>query len=117
VRSRRCTIEVPGDVCRVVEQASEVERAHVVELLAGDGAEHWLDVLDPPLQRRVASNDVGLCGLEHAIVPPQNDERQDHPPVLGLLVDAPQLVRDGPDEGGVASNLLVAAHLMNPVEL
>ena len=45
-----------------------------------------------------------LRRLEHAVEPPQHGERQDHLAVLGLLVVAPQQVRDRPDERRVVAN-------------
>src|SRR5581483_458419 len=99
--------QVPGDVGRVVEQPREVERARVVDLAdAGDRLEHRTDVLD--LQRLATRQNVCLRGLEHAVEPAQHDEREDHPPVLRLLVDAAELVRDRPDEGSVVAGVAVA---------
>jgi hypothetical protein len=58
----------------------------------------------------VAGKHIAFRRLEHAVEAPQHDERQNHTPVLGLLVDAAQLVRHRPDEGGVVSQLMVGAH-------
>jgi hypothetical protein len=94
--------EVAGDVGRVVQHAAEVERARVVDPSdTGDRLEYRLDVVDDALQRRVPREHFRLRRLEHAVQPAQDDERQDHPPVLGLLVDAAELVGDRPDEARV----------------
>jgi hypothetical protein len=103
-------VEVALDVRRVVEQAAEVERADVVELLARDRLQHRRDVLDATLQRLVTSEDSGLRRLEHAVEPAENDERKDHASVLGLLVDTAKLVGDRPYEGSVVSELGIGAH-------
>src|SRR5581483_2308422 len=68
------------------------------------------DVLDPALELRCPREHIRLRRLEYAVEPAKDDERQDHPPVLRLLVDAAQLVGDRPDEAGVVLDLLIAAH-------
>ena len=45
-----------------------------------------------------AGEDLLLRGLEDAVEPAEDDQRQDDPPVLGLLVVAPEQVGDRPDE-------------------
>ena len=58
------------------------------------------DVLDAALEGREAGEDLLLRRLEDAVEPAQHDERQDDPPVLGLLVVAPEQVGDRPDRAG-----------------
>jgi hypothetical protein len=103
---------VAGNVRGVVEEASEVERARVVELLARDGLEDGLHVLNLALQLHRSFEDGCLGRLEDAVESSQDDERQDHAAILGLLVDATQLVGDRPDEGRVVPNTGIA-HLRN----
>ena len=88
--------EVAGDLGRVGEDLLEGQRAGVVDLDAGDRLEDRADVLDAALEGREAGEDLLLRGLEDAVEPAQHDERQDDPPVLGLLVVAPEQVGDRP---------------------
>ena len=93
--------QVAGDLGRVGEDLLEGQGRGVVDLDAGDRLEDRADVLDAALEGREAVEDLVLRRLEDAVEPAQHDERQDDPPVLGLLVVAPQQVGDRPDEAGV----------------
>ncbi len=59
---------------------------------------------------------LGLGRLQHAVEPAQDDHRQDEPPVLRLLVVAPQQVSHRPDERRVvAAGLAVCSrHNFSP---
>jgi len=100
--------QVAGELWRVVEQAREVELRGVVEALTGRRLQHRVEVLDLPAQLRVLREHRLLRRLQHGVEPAQHRERQDHPPVLRLLVDAAQLVGDPPDQIGVRANRRVA---------
>jgi hypothetical protein len=51
-----------------------------------------------------------LRGLEDAVEPTEDDEREDDPPVLRLLVVTPEQVSDRPDEAGVVIDLVRFGH-------
>ena len=93
--------QVPGDLAGVVEEAAEVERRGVEELLPGHVLQHRVDVLDLALQRLGPLQDGGLRGLQHAVEAADNGQGEDDLAVLGLLVVTPEEVGHGPDEGGV----------------
>ena len=79
---------------------AEVERRSVVEALAGLAEQAGIGVqtvLGLGLELGVHCR---LTARQHAVEPTQHHERQDHPPVLGLLVVAAQQIDDRPDEGG-----------------
>lgn len=90
--------EVGCDLGGVGEDLLQGQRAGVVDLDAGDRLENRADVIDAALEGREAAPDLQLRGLEDAVEPSQEDERQDGPPVLRLLVVAPEQVGDGPNE-------------------
>ena len=69
--------------------------------MPGDRLEDGADVLDRPSSDARRARTCCLRGLEDAVEPAQDDERQDDLPVLGLLVVAAQQVGDRPDEAGV----------------
>ena len=54
-----------------------------------------------PTTRSGANTDLGPGGLQDAVEPAEQDERQDDTPVLGPLVVAAQQIGDGPDEARV----------------
>jgi hypothetical protein len=94
--------EVAGHLGRIGEDLLEGQRAGVVDIRqARDRLEDRADVLDLAGERYQAGEDLRLRGLEDAVEPAQHDEREDDPPVLGLLVVTPQQVGDRPDEAGV----------------
>ena len=80
--------QVAGDLGRVGEDRLQGQARGVVDLDAGDRLEDRADVLDASLQGIEAVEDLLLGGLEDAVEPPEDDEREDDAPVLGLLVVA-----------------------------
>jgi len=106
--------QVGGDVVRVLQQLGEVEPAGVVEADAGGLHQH-------PLAQGLGQAEGVLVRLpyrlagegEHLVQAPQEDEREDDPAVLGLLVVAAQQVGHAPDEadlfGEVVHGWLVVA--------
>ena len=96
--------QVVGDIRGVIEQAPEGQRRGVVELLAGDGTEDRVHVLDSPGQlRRLGENGV-LGRLEDAVEAANDGEGQDDFAVLGLLVVSTEQVGHRPDEAGVVAD-------------
>jgi hypothetical protein len=98
--------QVVGDAVGVVEQLPQVERGGVVELLPRRLTQDRVDVDHPTLQSGGGPEDLLLCGLEHAVEPSQDDQGQDDPAILGLLVVTPQEIGDRPDECGVVADRL-----------
>jgi hypothetical protein len=78
----------------------QVERRGVVEKPAGFPQEEGLWIQPGLLALLLFREHRGLCGLEHAIQPAQDSEREDDLPVFRLLVVAAQEIGDGPEEGG-----------------
>ena len=94
--------EVRRDVVGVVEQRLERVRARVVEGMSGDFAKalvHHLGI--DPIDRRCLVHRLGdlfLRAGQHAVKAPDHCQRQNDVAILMRLVDARQLVGDGPDE-------------------
>ena len=57
-----------------------------------------------PVRVLTSGEDLGLGGLEDAVEAAEQDEGQDDPAVLGLLVVAAQQIGDGPDQAGMVSS-------------
>lgn len=97
---RDVALEVASDVGGVVEQPAKVERRGVVDVEpTRRSAEDRVEVGDSAGVLLVGGEDGGLGGFEHAVEAAEDDERQDHPAVLGLLIVAAEEVGDRPDEG------------------
>jgi hypothetical protein len=69
-----------------------------VDLDARDRLEDGADVLDAAFEGRQAGKDLLFRGLENAVQTAEHDEREDDPPVLGLLVVPAKQIRQPPDE-------------------
>src|SRR5258708_17751474 len=94
-------LQVPGYLTGVIEQTSEVERRGVEELLARDGAQDRLHVLNATLELLCAFQHGVLRWLKDTVKPTEDGQRQDHLAVLGLLVVSTQKVSDRPNEAGM----------------
>ena len=93
--------QVGSEVVRIALQRLERELRRVVERHAGDAIENGLQVLHrPALQRLVLLQHLLPRVVQHAVEPPEDREREDHLPVVGLLVVAAEEVGHRPDEGG-----------------
>ena len=104
-KAREVGVQVVGDVGRVVQQRRHRQRRGVVELLAAAACRSSGSRLSTLPASLVGDlQHLGLCRLQHAVEPAEHDERQDDPPVLGLLVVAPQQVGDRPDERRVVAD-------------
>ena len=94
--------EVRRDVVGIIEQRLECVRARVVEGMSGDFAKalvHHLGI--DPIDRRCLVHRLGdlfLRAGQHAVKAPDHCQRQNDVAILMRLVDARQLVGDGPDE-------------------
>ena len=98
---RDVVAQVPGHVVGIAQQRVERVPGHVHERLIGHLLQQRLAVAQCLRQVRHGLQHLGLGRLQHAVQPAQHRQRKDHPPVLGLLVHAPQQVRHRPDEPGV----------------
>jgi hypothetical protein len=76
-----------------------------------------LKVLDPARKLLMPLQDCLLGGLKDAIQATDHREREDHLPVLGLLVVPAQEVSDRPDKGRMIADDLAIAHEYDPAPL
>ena len=82
-------VEVLRDMILIPQEGRQVQLGGVVEAGAADDAlEEWIGVHASCFSLRQFSQHLRLCGRQHAVKAPQHGEREDHPPVLGLLVVA-----------------------------
>ena len=100
--------QVAGHVVGIGKQRREGVLRRVVERLAGGMRQHRTPVLEVLGELGGSLQHLVLGGLEHAVESAENRQGQDHPAVLGLLIDTPQQVGHRPDEGPVVVCGLVA---------
>ncbi len=99
--------QVGGDVVGVGEQLGEVEAAGVVEAAARGLHQHPLAQGLGQVAGLFVRRPHRLAGEgEHLVQPAQEDEGQDHPPVLGLLVVPAQQVGHAPDEADLLGEVV-----------
>ena len=100
--------QVAGHVVRIGKQRRERVLRRVVKRLAGGMRQHRGPVLQAFGELASNRQHIVLGGLQHAIQPAQHRQRQNHPAVLGLLVNTPQQISNRPDEGSMIRGCLVA---------
>lgn len=92
--------EIFLDVVLIPHQLFHVERGRVIEKLPRLPQQERLGI-HPGLRPDVEFlQDRGLGRFEHAIQPPEDGERQNDLPILGLLVVPAEEIGDGPDKRG-----------------